>query len=107
MSVIENPPAADKDDVTAPPPAVAVDVAATVHVVGFVWVIESIAEMFVSVKSDDVKVAQLMASLPVTVKEIDAEVDVAADRANVRVGGVVSATETVTVIDCVPPPRVV
>ena len=59
-----------------------------------VCVIDVIAEMFVNVKSEEVKVVQSIASLPVTVKEIDADVEVAADLANVSVGGVVSGIVT-------------
>ena len=95
-SATENPPDAAKDDVTAPPPAVAVDVALTVHVVEFVCVIDVIAETFVNVRSAAVNVVQSIASLPVTVKEIDADVEVAADLAKVRAGGVVSGIVTAT-----------
>ena len=57
--------------------------------------------MFVKVKSvpevvDNVE--HVIASLPVTVKVIVADVEVAADAANVTVGAVVSAI--VTVVDC-------
>ena len=57
--------------------------------------------MFVKVKSvpevvDNVE--HVIASLPVTVNVIVADVEVAADAANVTVGAVVSAI--VTVVDC-------
>ena len=96
VSVIENDTAAARDDVTDPPPAVAVEVAVMVHVVELVCTMPVIAEMLVSVKSLDVSVVQSIASLPATVNEIVAEDDVAAERASVRVGGVVSAMVTLT-----------
>ena len=95
VSVIENDAAAVKVEVTAPPPAVAVDVAVIVHTVDEVCAIPVIDEMPVKVKSvPDVvdKVEQSIASLPVTVKVIVAEDEVAADLAKVTVGAVVSIT---------------
>ena len=97
MSAIENVAAAVKVDVTVEP-AVPVEVAVIVQVVVFVCT-TAIAEIFVNVKSVPLavdKVAQLICSLPVTVKVIDAELDVAAVLANVKVGAVVSRTVTVT-----------
>jgi len=65
-------------------------------------------EILVSVKSVPAvsdNVAQLMSSLPVTVKLIGADDDVAAERASVTVGGVVSGSVVVvdgaTVVDVV------
>ena len=61
-----------KVDVTAPPPGVAVEVAVIVQVVVFDCA-TAIAEIFVNVKSVPSvvdKVAQFMASSPVTVKVI-------------------------------------
>ena len=95
VSVIENDAAAVKVEVTAPPPAVAVDVAVIVHTVDEVCAMLVIPEMPVKVKSvpDTVdKVEQVMSSLPVTVKVIVAEDEVAADLAKVTVGAVVSIT---------------
>ncbi len=59
-------------------------------------------EIFVRVKSVPVvsdNVAQSMSSLPVTVKLIGADDDVAAERASVTVGGVVSGGVVVVVVD--------
>jgi len=59
-------------------------------------------EILVRVKSVPVvsdNVAQLMSSLPVTVKLIGADDDVAAERASVTVGGVVSGSVVVVVVD--------
>ena len=59
-------------------------------------------EILVSVKSVPAvsdNVAQLMSSLPVTVKLIGADDDVAAERASVTVGGVVSGSVVVVVVD--------
>jgi hypothetical protein len=100
VSVIENDVAAVSVDVTVPPPAVAVDVAVIVHVVEFVWAME-IAEIFVkskSVPSAVDRVEQVIASSPVMVKVIVADVAVAALRARVTVGAV--ASEIVTTVDC-------
>jgi hypothetical protein len=91
VSATEKLPDAVNEDDTAPPPDVAVDVAATVHVVVFVWVIESMLAIFVVEKSAEVRVVQSIGSFPMTVKLIDAEDDEAAERAKVNVGGVVSA----------------
>ena len=58
-------------------------------------------EILVSVKSVPAvsdNVAQLMSSLPVTVKLIGADDDVAAERASVTVGGVVSGSVVVVVV---------
>ena len=74
-------------------PGVAVDVAVMVQTFAVVWTIDVIAEIFENVKSckfEDDTVVQLIGSLPVKVKVIVAEVDVAADAARVRVGGVLS-----------------
>lgn len=100
-SVIEKPAAAVNVDTVAPPPAVADDVTFTVHTVDDVCTIESIVEMFVNVKSVPTlvdNVEHVTASLPVTVKLIDTDVDVAAEAANVTVGAVVSR---VIVVDAV------
>ena len=97
MSAIENVAAAVKVDVTVEP-AVPVEVAVIVQVVVFVCT-TAIAEIFVNVKSVPFvvdKVAQLICSLPVTVNVIDAELDVAAVLAKVKVGAVVSRAVTVT-----------
>ena len=97
MSAIENEAAAVKVDVTVEP-GVAVEVAVIVQVVVFVCT-TAIAEIFVNVKSVPLvvdKVAQLICSLPVTVNVIEAELDVAAVLAKVKVGAVVSRTVTVT-----------
>ena len=75
-----------------------VEVAVIVQVVVFVCT-TAIAEIFVNVKSVPLvvdKVAQLICSSPATVKVIDAELDVAAVLANVKVGAVASRTVTVT-----------
>ena len=59
-------------------------------------------EILVSVKSVPAvsdNVAQSMSSLPVTVKLIGADDDVAAERASVTVGGVVSGSVVVVVVD--------
>ncbi len=100
MSAIENVAAAVNVDVTVEP-AVPVEVAVIVQVVVFVCT-TAIAEIFVNVKSVPLvvdKVAQFIASLPVTVKVIDAEPDVAEVRAKVKVGAVVSTvTETDNVV---------
>ena len=72
VSVIEKVLARAKVDVTAPPPGVAVEVAVIVQVVVFDCA-TAIAEIFVNVKSVPSvvdKVAQFMASSPVTVKVI-------------------------------------
>ena len=98
VSVIEKVLARAKVDVTAAPPGVAVEVAVIVQVVVFVCT-TAIAEIFVNVKSVPLvvdKVAQLICSLPVTVNVIEAELDVAAVLAKVKVGTVVSRTVTVT-----------
>jgi uncharacterized membrane protein len=71
--------------------ATPVEVAVIVQVVVFVCTMPVIAEMFVNVKSVPFvvdKVAQFIASLPVTVKVIVAEPEVAAERAKVTVGAV-------------------
>ena len=97
MSVIEKEAAAVKVDVTVEP-AVPVEVAVIVQVVVLVCT-TAIAEIFVNVKSVPLvvdKVAQLICSLPVTVNVIDAELDVAAVLAKVKVGAVVSRAVTVT-----------
>ena len=95
MSVIENDAAAVNVETVAPPPAVADDVAVTVHTVVEVCTIPVKAEIFVKLKSvpDTVdKLEQTTVSLPVTVNVIVPEVEVAADAANVTVGAVVSMT---------------
>ena len=108
VSVIENDSAAVSVDTTAMPSAKAVDVAVTVHTVDDVWTIPVSDEMFVKVKSvpeavDNVE--HVIASLPVTVKVIVPDVEVAADAANVTVGPVVS--DLVTVVVCGEPVSVV
>ena len=108
MSVIENDPAALNADTTATPSAEADEVAVTVHTVVEVCTIPVKAEMFVKVKSvpevvDNVE--HVIASLPVTVKVIVPDVEVAADAANVTVGAVVSVL--VTVVVCGEPVSVV
>jgi hypothetical protein len=95
VSVIPNVPAAVNVDTVAPPPAVADEVAVTVHTVDEVCAIPVKAEMFVKVKSvpDTVdKVEQVIFSLPVTVNVIVPEVEVDAERARVTVGAVKSCT---------------
>jgi len=97
VSVIENEAAAVNVEVIVEP-AVPVEVAVIVQVVVFVCT-TAIAEIFVNVKSVPLvvdKVAQFIASSPVIVKVIDAELDVAAVLAKVKVGGVVSRAVTVT-----------
>jgi hypothetical protein len=92
VSVTENDVARCSSEFTVPPPLVAVDVAVIVHTVADVCATE-IAEMFTkskSVPSVVEIVEQVIASSPVTVNVIDAEVAVAADRANVSVGAVLS-----------------
>ena len=96
-SETENDSAAVSVEVTAPPPAVAVEVAVIVQRVFEVWAIDEIAEMpAVSVKSVPAVVesdVQSSCSLPVTVNVIVADVAVAADEARVAVvGAVVSMT---------------
>ena len=95
VSVIEKDAAAVNVETVAPPPAVADDVAVTVHTVVEVCTIPVKAEIFVKLKSvpDTVdKLEQTTVSLPVTVNVIVPEVEVAADAANVTVGAVVSMT---------------
>ena len=109
VSVIENDPAAVNVDTVAPPPAVADDVAFTVHTVDDVCTIESIDEIFVNVKSAPAvvdNVEHVIASLPVTVKLIDTDDDVALTTANVTVGAVESEA-SVTVTDLGDPVNVV
>jgi hypothetical protein len=96
VSVIENDPEAARDELTEPPPEVAVEVALTVQTIGDVWTIEVIEEIPVVTKSLEVNVVQSIASLPATVNEIFAEFDVADDLARVSVGGVESAIVTLT-----------
>ena len=95
VSVIEKDAAAVNVETVAPPPAVADDVAVTVHTVVEVCTIPVKAEIFVKLKSvpDTVdKLEQTIVSLPVTVNVIVPDVEVAADAANVTVGAVVSMT---------------
>jgi hypothetical protein len=76
-------------------PTTAVDSALIVQTVDEVCTIEVIEEMLVNMKStplDEDNVEQLIASLPVRVKEIEVELDVDEDAARVNVGGVVSTT---------------
>ena len=92
-SVIENDPAAVKVDVTAAPPADAVEVAVTVQIVDEVCAIEEMAEMPVNVKSVPSvtdNVVQSNASSPVIVNVMVAVDDVAAEAASVTVGAVAS-----------------
>ena len=97
VSVTENVPDPVRVDVTAPPPAVAVEVALMVQTVLLVCTIDEMAEMpAVRTKSVPVEVvavvdnvAQSIPSLPVIVKLIDSEVEVALDRASVTVVGAV------------------
>ena len=99
MSVIEKLLARVKVDITAAPPLTAVEVAVIVQTVVLVCTMPVIAEIFVNVKSvpDAVdKVVQSIASSPVTVKVIACVLAVAAERAKVKVGAVVS---TVTATD--------
>jgi len=83
-------------EVVAPLPAVALDVAVTVHTVEDVCTMRSMAEMLVRSKSVPAvvdRVEHVIASLPVTVKVIVRAVEVAAERASVtEVGAVVSTT---------------
>jgi hypothetical protein len=98
VSVIENEPAAVSVDTTAPPPAVAVEATFSVQTFEVVWTIDEIAEIpAVNTKSELAvveSVAQLMASLPVTVKLIDADDAVAVDAARVTVVGAVRSMVT-------------
>ncbi len=98
VSAIENEPAAVSVDTTAPPPAVAVEATFSVQTFEVVWTIDEIAEIpAVSTKSELAvveSVAQLMASLPVTVKLIDADDVVAVDAARVTVVGAVRSMVT-------------
>jgi hypothetical protein len=97
VSVTENDVARCSSEFTVPPPLVAVDVAVIVHTVADVCATE-IAEMFTkskSVPSVAEIVEHVIASSPVTVNVIDADVAVAADRANVSVGAVLSMVTVV------------
>jgi hypothetical protein len=100
-SLTENvPTAAVRVDVTAPPPAVAVDVAVIVHTVPDVCAIDEIAEIPVNVKSVPAvvdSVVQSRSSEPVTVKVIIALDEVVADAAIVTLVGAVESTVTVPV----------
>jgi len=72
---MENEDATVRVDVTATPPATAWLVAPMVHIVGEVCVIDVISVIPVRLKSTpeaDERVVQSMASVPVTVKVIDA-----------------------------------
>ena len=76
---MENEDATVRVDVTATPPATAWLVAPMVHIVGEVCVIDVISVIPVRLKSTpeaDERVVQSMASVPVTVKVIDAELEV-------------------------------
>ena len=93
VSVIENDAAAVNVELTATPSSVAVEVAVTVHTVDDVWAIPVIAEIPVRAKSSPAvvdSVEHVTSSLPVIVKVIVADDDVAADLANVTVGAVAS-----------------
>jgi len=93
VSATPNDPAAASVEVTAPPPAVALDVTFTVHTDPLVCTIEEIEEIPVSAKSIPLivdSVVQSMSSDPVTVKLIDADVAVVAVAASVTVGAVES-----------------
>jgi hypothetical protein len=83
-------------EVTAPLPAVAVDVALTVHTVDDVCTTDEIKEIPVRSKSIPAvveTVAQSIASLPVIVKLIAATAEVNAEAASVRVGAVWSTVD--------------
>jgi hypothetical protein len=90
-SAMLNEAAAVSVDVTEPPPAVAVEVAFTMQTVDDVCTIDETAEIpTVSVKSVPAvveSVVQSMASFPVTVKLIAAELAVAAVDERVTVAG--------------------
>ena len=82
----ENEDATARVDVTATPPATAWLVAPMVHSDGEVCVIDVISVIPVKLKSTpeaDERVAQSMASVPVTLKVIDAELEVDDDEASV------------------------
>ena len=106
-SATEKDAAAVRVETTVPPPAVAVDVAVTVHTVVDVWATDEIAEIpAVSTKSvPEVVVAvvdRLVQSswwLPVTVNVMVAEVEVAADAASVAVVGAAVKTVIESVAD--------
>lgn len=90
-------------------PTTAVDVAVMVHVVEFVCTMPVIAEMLVNVKSTPLEldtVVQSIASLPVRVKSMLVDDEVAVAAASVRVGGVVSTTEGVYRTMTTPSPAV-
>ena len=83
---MENEDATVRVDVTATPPATAWLVAPMVHSDGEVCVIDVISVIPVKLKSTpeaDERVAQSMASAPVTLKVIDAELEVDDDEASV------------------------
>ena len=83
---MENEDATVRVDVTATPPATAWLVAPMVHSDGEVCVIDVISVIPVKLKSTpeaDERVAQSMASVPVTLKVIDAELEIDDDEASV------------------------
>jgi hypothetical protein len=93
VSVIEKPDAAVSVEVTVAPPDTAVDVTLIVHTVDDVCAMESILEIFERVKSTPsvvLSVEHEIASFPVTVKLIDAEVADEEVTPSVTVGAVVS-----------------
>jgi hypothetical protein len=90
---IENEDAVVRVDVTATPFAMAELVALIVHIVGEVWVMAVIAEIPVRLKSTPAvieSVVQSIVPLPVTVKVIAAEVDVADGIPRIAANNVVS-----------------
>ena len=108
MSVIANVAALVSVEVTAAPPATAVDRAVMVHTVADVCTILVISAIFVTEKSTSAvvdSVLQSIASFPVTVNRIALVVAVAATTARVTVGAIESGT--VTTVDCGDPPSAV
>lgn len=91
-SLIEKPPPVfdARVEVTAPPPAVADEVAVIVHTVDVVWVKETIVRFVVVKSSAESRSVHRICSFPVIVKKTVLETDVAADAASVTVGAVVS-----------------
>ena len=107
-SVTANVAALVSVDVTAAPPAIAVERAVMVQTVVDVWTMLDNSEMFVRVKSSPAvvdKLPQSSASFPVTVNRIALVVAVAATAAKVTVGAIESGI--VTMVDCGDPPSAV
>lgn len=101
ISVITNVAALVSVEVTAAPPATAVDRAVMVHTVADVCTILVISAIFVNEKSTSAvgdSVLQSIASFPVTVNRTALVVAVAATTARVTVGAIESGT--VTTVDC-------